>query len=177
MSEIDMTTSKDSAELANEAGFTGTFDDFVAWLDRSLVYGGVLVADRLDGRGKPVKELTTITGGYSSDEKLLGRLERNVMMAHSWVSSHRGGKVVYELREPLFSPEVEHTWLSPLTDVFDTVYRVRTVQVFDERGDFVEFAYNEAAELAFSEPNRDICEPAGVLTIRPISVEASISKR
>jgi hypothetical protein len=165
---------KDGAEIASEEGFTGTLSAFLEWLDEALVYGGVRVHDaEPDSYGKTKMKVETITAGYSSDEHLLGRVSSSLLVRLNWQSSHRGGLEVFEFPEWL-RDETERVWLEPETDVFETVYRVRRVRLYDERGDFVEFSYEEAASLAFQEPDRDINEPDGLLIIRPVAIPESI---
>jgi len=168
---------KDRAQIAVEEGFTGTYAGFIAWLEASLVYGGVVVQPpETNEHGRVTTKVETITGGYSSDERLLGRVSRCVYMQGMWRSSHAGGRVVYEIAEWMVNSTEELVWLEPDNGVFERVYRVRTVRIYQEDtsygqvGDFIELAYNGAAELSFHEPDRDINEPAGVLTIRPLPV-------
>jgi hypothetical protein len=161
---------KDNAELASKEGFTGTLADFLDWLDRALVYGFIHVHEEsLNQFGRPVIKIETVTGGYSSDEHLLGNVEHSVQFGSYWASKHKGGLVTYEFPVDLLSSNDEVTWLAPdSTDgLFETVYRVRRVRFYDERGDYTELNYDSAAELLFQEPDRDINEPAGLLIVRP----------
>lgn len=170
--------SKDRAEIAAETGFTGTFAGFLAWLEESLVYGGIrhemTEPDRWDRRHVKV---STVTGGYSSDEKLLHRVEKSLTPSHYWVESHRGGGTSYEFPEAFLTSDEERTWVKPDTSVFQTSWRVRTVRVYAEDGSFTELSYgnSHAAELSFEEPDRDVMNPAGVLTIRPLSKDEAIA--
>lgn len=58
--------------------------------------------------GHPVTTVETFTGGYSSDEALLGRLRFALWPNASWVRSERGGLTVYEFGDtpgqPLAAP-------------------------------------------------------------------------
>jgi hypothetical protein len=170
--------SKDRAEIAAETGFTGTFAGFLAWLEESLVYGGIrhemTEPDRWDRRHVKVG---TVTGGYSSDERLLHHVERSLMVRSFWVESHRGGGTTYEFPEAFLTSDEEHTWVKPATNVFETSWRVRTVRVYAEDGSFVELSYgnSHAAELSFEEPDRDVMNPAGVLSIRPLTKDQAIA--
>lgn len=158
---------KDSAELANETGFTGTFHAFLEWLDASLVYGVIKVhAPAPNDFGRLVTRVKTVTGGYSSDERLLGRLRRSLFLSTNWVLSERGGLTVYEIPEWLTGDE-EREWLEPDRGKFETVARARKVRIFDRDGNVTEHTLPDGAVLYFVEPDRDICDPAGVLEIRP----------
>lgn len=157
---------KDSAELANELGFTGTFADFIAWLERSLVYGSVVVHDpTIDHWGRPVTPVETVTGGYSSDERLLGRLRRAMWPSAAWVRSERGGLDAYEFKEWLTNDE-EREWLAPEDGVVEYFGRARTLRVIDRHGNEIKFSFDDGIELVFEEPDRDILEPAGIVTAR-----------
>lgn len=160
---------KDRAELANEAGFTGTFREMLDWLKDSLVYGGIRVHDPVPSDwGKPVMKVETVTGGFSSDEHLLGRLERSMWLRMHWAESHRGGLTVYEFPEWVFASDEERDWLEPeADDTFETLARARYVDVVDDNGTTHKFAFPAGVELQFLEPDRDITEPAGRLIVRP----------
>ncbi|MCI4659764.1 hypothetical protein [Cryobacterium zhongshanensis] len=166
---------KDRAELASETGFTGTLAAFLQWLDDACIYGGVVIHEpSLNSFGHPIIKVETVTCGYSSDEHLLGRVAQSVLVRSRWVSSHRGGLVVYEFPTDWVASVDEQAWLEPESDVFDTVYRVRRVRLYDTTGYYVEMGYDGVAELLFSEPDRDINEPAGLLIIRP-AVDQDVS--
>src|SRR5690554_6058875 len=105
---------RDTADIASEEGFTGTFAGFIDWLRDALSYGDVRVHEEApDGFGNPVIKVETVTGGYSADEHLLGRVSRNVYMMTSWESSHRGGLTVYEVPLWLANGTEELVWLEP----------------------------------------------------------------
>lgn len=163
----------DSAEIALEEGFTGSFSGLIEWLQSALVYGFAQVEEVEDEYGRSKTRLTTVTAGYSSDEHLLGALGRSVYFGHSWVSSQRGGRSVYEFSGSLLTNS-DITWLKPADAVIETIFRVRTVRLVSQSGDVIEVAYDEAAQILFEEPDRDILEPAGVLTIRPITINDAI---
>lgn len=165
---IDHTKEKDRSEIASDEGFTGTFTAFIEWLKDALVYGGVRVHEPSQNDfGRTVTLVETFTGGYSSDELLLGRLKRHWFMAHHWVRSERGGLTVYEFPEWVTNSTDDLVWLDPDSGVIERVYRARTVRVFDAHGSFVEVSYDTDAELAFEEPDRDINTPDGVVIVRP----------
>lgn len=165
---IDNTTTKDRSEIASENGFTGTFAAFIEWLQASLVYGGVIVRDPVkDERGRTVVHVETVTGGFSSDEALLGRLGRYWWMAHHWVSSQRGGLSVYEFTLEETISDVERVWLEPADGVFERLMRARRVRVYDQTGSYVEFSYDHGAEFLFEERERDLWEPQGFVVVRP----------
>lgn len=161
-------TDRDRSEIASEEGFTGTLSAFLEWLKDSLTYGFVLIHEEgLNRFGNPVIRVETVTGGYSSDEHLLGRVSRSVFVQANWHSSHRGGLVIYEFPTDWVTSENELTWLEPENDVFETIHRARRVRVYTENGDYVELNYDGAAELVFQEPDRDVNEPDGLLIVRP----------
>lgn len=158
---------KDRAEIANEQGFTGSFVDFIAWLEAALVYGGIRVHDEAPNDfGRPVVVVETVTGGYSSDEAFLGRLDRSIWLSTNWVRSERGGLRVYEFPEWIRDGK-ELEWLAPDNGLFKQIYRARTLRVITADGAETDFLFEDGAELLFTEPDRDILEPAGVLTVRP----------
>lgn len=165
---IDHTTEKDSAERASEQGFTGTFAGFIAWLEAVLVYGGVQVDDPAPNEfGRTVTRMRTSTGGFSSDERLLGRIRRNYRLVTFWVSSSRGGGTEWEFPEYVTNGTEERVWLEPDTGRFERLMRARRVRLYAEDGTYVEQAYTHGAELFFEEPERDLMEPSGVVIVRP----------
>lgn len=164
---IDHPMEKDRSEIASETGFTGTFSAFIEWLQGALIYGRVKVHEPAPNDfGRTVTRVETVTGGYSSDERLLGRLRRSLFLSTSWVLSERGGLVVYEFNEWLTGDE-EREWLSPDRGQFETVARARTLRVIDREGGVTELPLPDGAVLCFFEPDRYINEPAGVLEIHP----------
>ncbi|MFE4332509.1 hypothetical protein ACFRQM_24720 [Streptomyces sp. NPDC056831] len=85
-----------------------------------------------------------------------------------WASSHRGGLHVHEVPvERVDSPQ-ELTWLEPATDVFERVHRARELVVRTPQCDEFSVGLPNGAQLSFSEPDRDINEPSGVLLVDPI---------
>jgi len=45
---------------------------------------------------------TLVTGGWSGNESIILAIESNILMYQScWESSHRGGKFVFKIKEPL----------------------------------------------------------------------------
>jgi hypothetical protein len=162
---------KDRAEIASEDGFTGTLPAFLDWLRDALVYGGIRVHDEAPNNyGHPVVKVETVTAGYSSDEHLLHRVSTSIFPQSSWVSSHRGGLVVYEFPLDWFTSADELVWLKPESDVFETVHRARRIRVHHANGGYFELSYDTGVELAFQESDRDINEPDGLLIVRPITL-------
>lgn len=167
---------KDRAEIASEEGFTGTFHAFLDWLKGALIYGGIRVHDpKPDEWGRLATRVETVTGGFSSDEMLLGRLRRSMWLSTNWVLSERGGLDVYEFPYWLTDSDEERVWLEPDRGLLQTVYRARRLRVYDRHGDYVEFAYDGPAELVFQEPDRDINAPDGLLMIRPAKDRDSLT--
>ncbi len=165
-------------------GFTGTIPVFLEWLEEQLAYGAVSIGDPEPAELFPerlVRRVSLVTGGYSDDEALLGRVEHGSLFSLSyWESSHRGGLTVYEVPVERFDSLEEHEWLEPPTDVFEKIHRARTLivrtSVSSASGSSTEMQIEVpyGVQLSFSEPNRDIVEPAGVLTIEPIPKSESI---
>lgn len=153
-------------------GFTGSVSAFLEWLEDRLVYGGVLVSKPMPAEidhKKLVRRVELITAGYSDDERLLGRIEQDSMFALMfWSSTHRGGLVVYEVPIEHYSSSEEITWLRPASDVFEEIHRAREVIVRTPQEDEFSIAVPHGAQLSYSEPERDINEPAGVLVIEPV---------
>lgn len=162
-------------------GFSGTIPAFLDWLDEHLAYGGVSIGDPEPHEfipGRKVRKIRLVTGGYSDDEALLGRVASGSMFWLSyWESTHRGGLYVYEIPVERFDSPQELEWLEPPTDVFESVHRAREVIVKTAQGDEFSIDVPHGARLLFSEPDRDIVEPAGVLTVEPITEEDSVWKR
>lgn len=159
---------KDRAQIAAETGFTGTFSAFLSWLNDSLAYGGILVYDATNDAGREVTRVETITGGYSSDEQLLGRIRESLLVSYNWVSSHRGGLDIYEFPKSWMESDEENEFLAPEDGVFHRVHRARRIRLVTENGDHIDVNFDAGAELVFEEPDRDVNEPDGLLTIRPI---------
>lgn len=159
-------------------GFTGTIPAFLDWLEEHLAYGGVGVSDPQPAEFMPqrmVRKVSLVTGGYSDDEALLGRVSRGLFGMSYWESSHRGGLTVYEVPVASFDSAKEYEWLAAPTDVFERLHRVRTIVVQDVAGDTVfEIPVEHGAVLAFSEPDRDTIEPVGLLTVSPIPEKDSV---
>ncbi|MFF2053726.1 hypothetical protein ACFVU2_19135 [Leifsonia sp. NPDC058194] len=160
---------KSRTDIAAEEGFTGTFQGFIEWLGESLIYGGLRVHDPApDQWGRLSTTIETFTGGFSSDEHLLGRLRFSLWLTTNWVRSERGGLDVYEFPDWLVNDPEEREWLEPDRGLVNDFYRVRTVRVYDRHDrDYVELAYDKPIEVVLLEPNFDVMEPNATLIIRP----------
>jgi hypothetical protein len=168
---------KDRSTLASEEGFTGTLKAFLEWLKDSLSYGSVSVTEATPEYaydGSTVMRVETVTGGFSSDEHLLARVQRNYLMAAFWMSSHRGGLTVYQFPKDWYESVDEHEFLAPEDDVFERVHRARHIRVYTEHGDYIELNCEAGAELLYQEPARDINEPDALLIVRPMDPAGSI---
>jgi hypothetical protein len=174
MTSTTFAPEKDCAQVAAETGFTGTFSAFLDWLNDSLVYGGIVVYDATNVSGRDVIRVEAVTAGYSSDEQLLGRIRQSVLPSYNWVSSHRGGRDVYEFPKGWKDSDEESEFVAPEDGVFQRVHRARRIQLVTENGDRIDVNFDAGAELVFEEPDRDINEPDGVLTIRPIDAAHSV---
>lgn len=155
-------------------GFAGTVPAFVDWLQEQLAYGGASVSEPVpDGtRAHPlVREVRLVTAGYSDDEALLGRVRRGSMFSmRFWESDHRGGLSVYRVPVEAFDAPEPVQWLGEPTDVFEEVWRARRL-VIDLQDASHAFDLPAGARLRFAEPGRDVCAPAGVLTVEEIPAE------
>lgn len=159
-------------------GFAGTVPGFLDWLQEQLRYGGVGISDLVLAEAsfdkRTVRRVELVTGGYSDDEHLLGRVYRGSMFALKfWRSLHLGGRYVYEVPFEHFDSPQEITWLQPESDVFEQLHRAREVIVRTPQGDEFSVSLPHGAQLSFSEHGfdgrgRDIDEPAGVLLVEPI---------
>ena len=155
-------------------GFGGTIPNFMDWLTENLSYGGVIISDpQPSTHGFPsdrlVHRVELITAGYSDDEDLLGRVYQGSLFALMfWRELHAGGLYVYEVPVERFDSTQQLAWLDPKSNVFREIHRARTIIMHTVHGDEIELDLPHGATLSFSEPDRDINKPAGVLTIEPI---------
>lgn len=153
-------------------GFTGTIPAFLGWIEQHLVYGGVTIGEPEPARygNRQMRRVKLVTGGWSDDEGLLHRVDRSLFSLAFWASTHRGGLYVHEIPVEQFDSAEETTWLEPPSDVFERVHRARTVVIVTPGGEHT-FAVPAGARLRYNEPDRDINEPAGVITVEAIDPE------
>lgn len=171
-----MTMSKIMTSEALGDGFTGTVPAFLDWLNSQLSYGGIVIGEPRPAElneKKLVRQVQLITGGWSDDEHLLGRVAPtstppSLFGLSFWASTHRGGLYVYEVPVDRFDSPDELTWLEPETDVFEYVHRAREVIVRTSQDDEFSIQVSYGAKVSFLEPRRDINRPAGVLVVEPI---------
>lgn len=166
----------DSAEAASAEGFSGTLGEFLEWLSDAVVYGHVRVSEPSPDRwGRLRVEVSTVTGGFSSDEHLLARADALVQFRMAWRSSHAGGLRTYEFSlDALKRSSVE---LAPEgEEPHEAHHRVRRVRVVSPNGKHVEVleGYADGVELWASEDPFDPMTPDGVLIIRPVPEERSV---
>lgn len=160
-------------------GFTGSISALLEWLDEHLQYGSVSVTGPVPSEldeTRMVHEIRTVTGGFSDDEELLGRLSDSVFGLRFWNATFRGGLTTYEIPVAHWETDMEFTWLNPATDVMQTLYRVRQVVVEDLDGSSVTVGLPRGAQLRITEPTdengvRNFGEPDAVLRLSPIPVE------
>lgn len=158
-------------------GFTGTVQGFLAWLNLTLAYGGALISDPEPHPhipGKKMLIIKLITGGYSRDEALIGRIARfgggSLFALAFWESTHRGGLEVFHISEDDFNSTKEQTWLEPATDVFEEVHRARTLIVHSIDADTpLIFSFPEGIELSYNEPARSFNAPNGTVIARHLA--------
>lgn len=150
-------------------GFTGTVPQFLEWIQEHLSCGGVRVLDPIkDSIGRTVRPVHLGTGGYSDDEALIGRIDKGLFSWMFWESTHRGGLFVYHVPEKHFTSAESHEWLTPPSDVFQEIHRARELVIRTPAGDEYSVLTPHGVQLSFSETDRDIDQPAGVLTIAPL---------
>ena len=165
-----------TADTPDKDGFTGTIPDFLDWVEGRLVYGSVRISEPFVSDRpwpKTVRRVEMVTAGYSDDEDLLGRIHLGKGDALSffglmfWESTHKGGLYVYEVPVAKYDSEKETTWLRPATDQFESAARARTLVVKTSEDDEFSVEFPEGMALSFAEPDREINDPAGVLTVHP----------
>lgn len=157
-------------------GFTGSISGLLEWLGWNLQYGTVSVTGPVPSEldeTRMVFEIKAVTGGFSEDEELLGRLQESIFGLRFWSASYRGGLTVYEIPVSHWETDMSFTWLKPATDVFETLYRARQVIIEDLDGSTVTVSLPRGAQLRLSEQTdgngvRNFGEPQGVLRISPI---------
>lgn len=156
-------------------GFTGTLQGFLAWLNLSLIYGGALISDvEHDPRNtsRSIRIIKLITAGYSLDESLIGRVSRgSLFQLMFWESTHRGGMETFHIPEDKYNSDEKVTWLEPANDVFQEIYRARTLVVHSADSNTTStFDFPEGIELSFNEPARNLAqEPTGTVTARHLT--------
>jgi len=152
-------------------GFYGTLNDFIAWIGKILSYGDICIsAPKLDRFGREVIEIKAVAGGYSWDEKFLGKI-RASLLGSFWVSTHRGGLWVYEIPTAQLRrrDEMPAQWLEPDRGLIERIHQVRAVILTTERGDDIDIASTEGVEIFYRNLNHEDGEPNGVIIIRPIA--------
>lgn len=165
-------------------GFTGTIPEFLRWIQGWLAYGSVHISEPVASSRSwkgPVRRVEMVTAGYSDDEDLLGLVHLGRGNALSLFSlrfwESRGGRYVYEIPAEDFDSESETVWLQPASAVFETVARARKVVIGMPQHDELVIEAPNGVELAFAEPERDINDPSGVLTIQPYHPPATEQNR
>lgn len=154
------------------AGFTGTLPDFLDWLAGYVSgYASLIVSEPRPCSWNPnrglVHHVEAVTGGYSDDEDLFSRLRHSMFGFRFWESSHRGGLTVYEVPVSALESADEVTWMEPITDVFQTIYRARSVRLDTGHG-HTTFPAVHGVELSFCETDTDGYDRFGTLYVRQI---------
>lgn len=168
----------DRAEVASRDGFSGSLPEFLDWLKERLCYGGLHVSEpRPDDWGRMRVTVETVTGGYSSDEHLLARVDRLLPFMMAWRSTHAGGLRVYEFAQRDLRPTSEWSVeLAPEGEEPEAYYaRVRRLHIVNAngRGEEVLEGYAEGVEIFVNEDPFDTMNPSAVLTIAPVTKERS----
>ncbi|BAS11809.1 hypothetical protein AHiyo8_01120 [Arthrobacter sp. Hiyo8] len=125
-------TEQGRREKEAQPGFTGTLQGYLDWLDEMLMYGGLTLSEpRLHPwrKNQLVHELKLVTGGFSTDEKLIGRVERDLLGLMYWESSHRGGLFVFQIPQDALDSGQVREWMKPETNVFETIYLVDEIRI------------------------------------------------
>lgn len=135
--------------------FTGTIPALIDWLSEFIHYGGVKISEprpsELFPRHQAI-EVETVTGGYSDDEDLLGRLKKSLFGGRFWKSSHRGGLTVYEVPLQAWESQDQITWVDEETDVFEQLYLAREVSI-ETSGSRSNIKVPHGVELRYSLPD------------------------
>lgn len=154
-------------------GFTGTLPELIAVLEKlekTFAYGGIQVDNGFTHR--PVIVIETVTGGYSEDEDLLGRLQRSPAGRRFWRESRTGGYTKYEIPEAMMQDDQVHEWILAKDAPFEQIPRARTLQVHQRDGSLIEIALPYGASLRFIEDRDaddfDFARPTGVLILEPM---------
>ncbi|MDP9904595.1 hypothetical protein [Arthrobacter bambusae] len=128
-------TEQGKCELEAKPGFTGTLQGYLEWLDGMLMYGGLTLSEPQphEWRKGLFRELRLVTGGFSTDEKLIGRAERGLLGLMYWESSHRGGLFVFLIPQDALDSEVVHEWMKPETGVFESFYLIDEIRIAHQR--------------------------------------------
>lgn len=157
-------------------GFTGSISGLLEWLNGNLQYGHIAVNGPVPSEideTRHVYEIKAVTGGFSEDEELLGRLSESIFGLRFWNATYRGGLTTYEIPVAHWETDMEFAWLNPATDVFQTLYRAREVVVEDLDGSTVTVNLPRGAQLRWTEQRDEngvlnFGVPHGVLRISPI---------
>lgn len=152
-------------------GFEGTLAEFLDWLEEQLSGGGVRRGRRkMDALDREVQVIETVTGGWSDDEALLGRIPHHSMFGWKfWESTHRGGLTVYEIPVGELVSDHVTTWLNPPSDVFETVPENTTLVVLGTGAhpDEVRIELPQGAQLRYRETDRSTFPRSGELIVEP----------
>ncbi|MDP9903233.1 hypothetical protein [Arthrobacter bambusae] len=118
-------------EKEAQPGFTGTLRGYLDWINEMLMYGSIRVSEPQphEWRKGLFREVSLVTGGYSTDEKLIGRI-RTGLLSMFWESSHSGGLDIYLIREEQFANEAVQQWMRPDDGIFEEIHLVDEIAVF-----------------------------------------------
>ena len=125
-------TEQGQREKEAQPGFTGPLQGYLDWLDGMLMYGGLTLSEPRPHEWRKdqlFRELRLVTGGFSTDEKLIGRAERGLLGLKYWESSHGGGLFVFLIPESALDDGQIHEWMKPETNVFETIYLVDEIRI------------------------------------------------
>lgn len=145
-------TEQGKRKLEAKPGFTGTLQGYLHWLCEMLMYRGLTLSELRPHEWRKdqfFRELRLVTGGFSTDEKLIARAERGLLGLKYWESSHRGGLFVFLIPESALDDGQIRQWMEPETNVFETIYLVDEIRI-PHQGWIVD-PEREKVELSFTE--------------------------
>jgi hypothetical protein len=112
-------------EAESQPGFTGTLRAYIEWIECMLMYGSLRLgpAEEHEWRGGRYHRLELVTGGFSTDEALLGCVRQGRLAMH-WECEHAGGLYVYLIPEWALAETKASVWMPPDDGVLEEVYSV-----------------------------------------------------
>jgi hypothetical protein len=110
-------------EAETQVGFTGILRAYLEWIESMLMDGSLRVspAEEHEWRSGRYHRLELVTGGFSTDETLLGRVRQGRIAMH-WESEHAGGLYVYLIPEWALASIESSAWMRPDDGIFTEVY-------------------------------------------------------
>lgn len=145
-------------EAETQPGFTGTLRAYLEWIESMVMYGSLRLsaAEQHDWRSGRYHRLELVTGGFSTDEALLGRVKQGLLAVH-WESEHAGRLYVYLIPEWALVDTKASVWMRPDDGVFEEVYSVDEVVLQARGGTHISLAVDPRLQktVLSSEQRRD----------------------